>query len=283
MKSAIVLLALGQTTAVLGGQVSVFLLGDRDEVLGTQLLDDADAEAMTAYVSGVAPPMDTSATKVAAALASFQGEPNRTIDKPFLKKSHMCQLEKKDVNTFRHFSDTTYAPTNTVCDLAGGTNYTWLVSADGQMSFGPYVDSLEWGMKHANLAFGRTAWVGGELHVPSEAGAPILWNLNSGTFSYYVAGKMRPDDPDAYLAEVFYPKILPVWATEPCAARMVYTTDVLFNEDKLPTYERIAGLCEDSKWMKYDSALTWKLDPEKGISACSYILEDPNICVDRSK
>lgn len=244
------------------------------------MIDDF-AGRIPATVSRVFPPLNTSPALRAAALANFEGQPNRTIDKPCLKSSYACQLKHKDVYTVRHFSDTTFAATNSVCDLAGGTNYTWLVTADGQMSFGPYVDTLEWGNKHFNLAFARTAWVGGEVHVPESPGAPIVWNLNSGTYSWYVADAMRPDDPDAYFAEVLYPRILPVWATEPCVDRMVFTEEVIF-VDVLPAYAHLEELCEDNLWVSQGSALTWKKDPEEGINICPYVQASESVCEDRA-
>jgi hypothetical protein len=52
--------------------------------------------------------------------------------------------------------------------LLQGNYYTWGITSDWQMTFGHAINTIEWGVKHANLANGRVVHVGGEMYVTKD-------------------------------------------------------------------------------------------------------------------
>lgn len=76
------------------------------------------------------------ALKEALRVAFPIGSPNVTVTDPWTKKAETCQWSS-DSSLIHHFEDTLYVPTNDICSLSPGL-YTWIVTADYEMSFGQY-------------------------------------------------------------------------------------------------------------------------------------------------
>ena len=108
------------------------------------------------------------------------GSPNVTVSDPWQKKAETCSWST-DSYLIHHFEDTVFVDTNDLCSLAPGL-YTWIATADYQLSFAQFINTYEFSSKHANIALKRTGFVAGEIAVipgSSRSREQISWNLMS--------------------------------------------------------------------------------------------------------
>ena len=218
-------------------------------------------------------PLNTSEAVRRVAAAQFPpGSPNLTVSEPWVKKGDLCDVGHgtDDVLAVHHLQDAVYAGGNDVCSLKPGV-YTWTLTADWQLSFGRFLNGLEWGTKHANLALGRACYVAGELLVPPPSNASreaVFWNLLSGTYSLPISSQQSPpDDPTRYLEKVLYPAMRAVWDAVPCGKRLHYQGSEFFPE-AVPSEGYVALLCASNYYAAYQGALSWSAPPHNGSSVC---------------
>jgi hypothetical protein len=62
----------------------------------------------------------------------------------------------------------------------------------------------------------------------------------------------------AYLENVLYPKMLPIFGSLPCAKTMVYGAENEFFPDVLPSGEEVTSMCANNYFVANENALTWK-------------------------
>lgn len=75
--------------------------------------------------------------------------------------------------------------------------YTYVITADGEESYGLIEDGLEYGVKHFNLARGRAVLIAGEMEVRSSGGPEdvkektVDYNILSGSFSKSIQATLQ--------------------------------------------------------------------------------------------
>lgn len=67
--------------------------------------------------------------------------------------------------------------------------YTYVITAEGEVSYGRVEDGVEFGVKHLNLAKGRSVLLPGEIAVHTDGS--VEYNLKSGTFTPLVLAKLE--------------------------------------------------------------------------------------------
>jgi len=197
------------------------------------------AEVDAAWLVGVAslPPhedpsntpkrVQTAAREQFASLPSFAKK-----EREWVQDSIPCSDgdEERTAEIIRSVPDAKVLPVQDVCKLEKGNYYTWGITNDWQMAFGHAINTVEWGVKHANLANGRVVHVGGELYVTNDK-EKIRWNCNSGTFSKPIAeliAKERGITP-AEALKLMEVRMRKVWDVTDCPERIDPEASELFD------------------------------------------------------
>lgn len=128
-----------------------------------------------------------------------------------------------------------------VAALPRGERYTYVITADGKLTFGRVTNSLEYGVKHIHLANGKPVLVAGELTVRPDG--TIAFNLESGSFTRQLIKR------DQVSEEKLERRVKLILEQEPGAGRVerVPNDAILKPVSKQPpTVEELARICGDA-------------------------------------
>ncbi len=136
------------------------------------------------------------------------GTPGHTVNSSlWSRKVKYCS---SDIRVTYSLADRNESSIQDPCQLPSG-DFTWVVTADNQFTFGRIQNTLEWGTKHIALANRREVYAAGELMVLANS-TTIQWNLNSGTYHWYISKTLQSRTEQ-------------VWNASSCATR--YTSSAV--------------------------------------------------------
>lgn len=163
------------------------------------------------------------------------GSPNKTQLGPYwVRMIDICQ--DKELETTYSFAETNLSKTQDPCQLKSGF-YTWLITNDYQLTFGEYLNGLEWGIRHIHLAMKRIGFIGGEITIKDES---IKWNLESGSFTKEIIKELGERGPQYRLRMIENMKR--IWNVTKCASKFEFTEKKIKNI--IPPKVYITNLCK---------------------------------------
>jgi len=191
-----------------------------------------------------------------------------------------------------HFSDVDFLEpgvdlfVNSVPQEPG--RYSYVLTADGELTIGRVYNNLEYGVKHHQMARGRKVYGAGELLVtpdPRTVGK-LLYEINqqSGTFAKPIASYVKTGNeagpkiinPELYLHDMHRAlrEILHIYASS--AGRVELTHRRLLDDVGPPTLEYVRKLCENEVFRGRASVVKAKEGMMRNKDFCDHIktLED---------
>jgi hypothetical protein len=123
-------------------------------------------------------------------------------------------------------------------------SYTWVLLEDGTVVFGQVDNVWEIGVKHINLAAGKTVLAAGEMKMGNDLS--IIWNLESGSFSRKIMESIGEEELLETASEVF--KVYSDSRYQPQA--LIKKGDQSLLPTGNPTIEELAKLCQDSRFLE---------------------------------
>lgn len=160
-------------------------------------------------------------------------------------------------------------PFHDPCKLPVG-NFTFVLTADNQITFGSPADVMEWGTKHVHMANMRPGYGAGEITIANENDKRVIrWNLKSGCYS-----RLLSEQNGLAYNGVLHAKIANVWNASTCAADFHFQTDPLLTEGP-PSVDEIVDICKEIG-RNHFNYLSWT----QCIPQLTKYLENETLCMD---